>query len=143
MQRKRSWSYYLLLIGIAAFVIAIGVLRHDETSTDDSSEVSNLASTTFMLICTLGPGVLAKELFARLVPVEQLAKNRRRLRRAIATAEAVQREAIRKREQLHLARDWYREEKDRIHANYTLAYREAGGAVQNPYASVREFPRAQ
>jgi hypothetical protein len=150
-RKKPSLWFYLLLVVIGIFVLAIGVLRHDETSSKDASGLSNWAGAAFMLICTLGPGLLAKELFRVLLPVEALAKNRRRVRREIRTAETTQAKAIAALDQLTLNRDWYKQEADQITSTYLLAYREAGGRSTPPVtepapptesapAAVRAFP---
>jgi len=133
--KKKSVWFYLLLVVIGLFIFAVALLRRDETTTDQSSAALNFASAIFMTVVTLGPGLLAKEVFAALIPILQLAKNRRRLRKEIKTAEEKRLRAVHKLDQLHLASEWWRQEAAQITAVYLLAYREAGGrVVTNPYA---------
>jgi hypothetical protein len=151
-RKKPSLWFYLLIALIAIFVLAVGVLRHDETSTDNASPLTNLASSAFMVICTLGPGILAKELFKVLIPVEALARNSHRVRKEIREAQRAQAQAIAKLDQLILNREWHKQESQRITSTYLLAYREAGGKVPTiptPHAAppieaapgaVRSFP---
>ncbi len=128
-RKKPSVWFYLLIALIGIFVLAIGVLRHEETSTASSSALTNFASAAFMVICTLGPGILAKELFKVLIPVEAVARNTRRVRREIRNAQRAQAIAIAKLDQLILNREWHKQESQRITSIYLLAYREAGGKV--------------
>src|ERR1051325_1164838 len=97
-KRKTLW-YYLTCAAIALVIFAVTVLRHDETTTAESSALTNAASSIFLAVLTLGPGLLAKEGFLRLFPVAQLSRDRRRLRRKIHRDEQKCSAASYKREQ--------------------------------------------
>lgn len=141
---KRIW-FALLLIGITLFVISIAVLWQDNTASEDTSKLANWASAVFLSIAVAGPGLLAKVVFANLVPAEAHAKNRRRLLREIKRAESIRQKAAEKLRRLRDWHSWYVQEANRMRNIYTLAYQEARAkntrtaktrvAVENPYQS--------
>ncbi len=137
---KRFW-YYALLTGIALFVISMALLWRDNTATEDSDNLTNLASATFLVFVVCGPGLLAKQVFGMLVPVEELAKNRRRLLREIKNAEEIRSKAAATKARLQLAYHFYEQESTRMRSIYLLSYKEAGGkSKENPY-NVTEMRR--
>jgi hypothetical protein len=134
-----------LLIAIV-FVISMGVLWLENTASEDTSMLANWASAIFLSIAVAGPGLLAKAVFANLVPAEAHAKNRRRLLREIRRAEALRQKAAAEIRTIQNWRSWYVQEANRMRSIYTLAYREASGRststtqprehqVENPYQS--------
>lgn len=130
---KRFW-YYALLIGIALFVMSMALLWRDNTASEDSNDLTNTASAVFLVFVVCGPGLLAKQVFGMLVPVEELAKNRRRLLREIKNAEAIRSSAVAAKTRLQTWYAWYVQESSRMRSIYLLAYKEAGGkAKENPY----------
>jgi hypothetical protein len=130
---NRYW-YYALLLAIAAFVISMAVLWRDNTATDSKNDLTNWAATIFLLCVVCGPGLLAKQVFTLLVPVEQHAKNRRRLLREISRAETTREQAAATKTRIQLLRAWWEQERDCMHAIYMLNYKEAGGTkTENPY----------
>jgi hypothetical protein len=130
---KRLW-YYLLLTGIALFVLSMAVLWHDNTATEDTSPIATWAAAIFLAFMVCGPSLLAKQLFTLLVPVEALAKNRRRLKREIAKAEATQTKAKEEKTRIQSWHGWYVQESNKMRSIYLLNYKEAGGRkAENPY----------
>lgn len=130
---NRFW-YYLLLIGIALFVLSMGLLWRDNTAAEDSNDLTSIAAAVFLVFVVCGPGLLAKQVFTLLVPVESHAKNRRRLLREIRKAELVRSKAAAAKAQVQNWYAWYLQESNRMRNIYLLAYREAGGTKQeNPY----------
>ena len=135
--KKRIW-FALLLIGITAFVISMALLWRDNTTSEDTSMLANWASAIFLSIAVAGPGLLAKAVFANLVPAEAHAKNRRRLLREIKRAQSVREQAAEEIRLLQNWHSWYVQEANRMRSIYTLAYHEAGGKktmTENPYQS--------
>jgi len=137
--------YPLLLVIIMLFVVSMALLWRENTQSEDTSTLANWASAIFLSMAVAGPGLLAKAVFALLVPAEAHAKNRRRLLREINRAEAARKEAA---QQIHRLQDWhswYVQEAQRMRAKYTLAYREVNAKnttppaerkrVENPYHS--------
>lgn len=134
-------TYYLLIIGIAVFVLSMALLWQDNTATDNANDLTSWAAATFLVFVVCGPGLLAKHIFTLLVPVEQHAKNRRRLQREIKHAEETRRGAAATKTRLQLVYAWYQQEAERMRSIYTLNYKEAGGRrAENPY-NVRELRR--
>lgn len=140
---KRFW-YAALLIGIALFVISMALLWRDNTASEDSDELTTWASAIFLVFVVCGPGLLAKQVFGMLVPVEELAKNRRRLLREIKRAEEIRVKAAAAKTRIQNWYAWYVQESSRMRSIYTLAYRETSGKnttqshehkVENPYQS--------
>lgn len=135
--KKRLWLA-LLLVGIAAFVISMALLWRDNTASEDTDALSTWAAAVFLSIAVAGPGLLAKAVFANLVPAEAHAKNRRRLLREITRAEAIRKKAAEELRQMESWRSWYLQEANRMRSIYTLAYNEARAkktrVVENPYA---------
>ena len=127
--RKPKINYVLIGVSLAIALIAftMGILRRDEVADPNASWLSNAANSLFMVALVLGPSLVAHELFKRLVPVEELARERRRLRKNIRLAEKHRKRALDMLDQLTLHRDWHRQESTQIKAVYLLAYREAGG----------------
>jgi hypothetical protein len=130
-----------LMVAIV-FVLSMGVLWLENTASEDTSTLANWASAIFLSIAVAGPGLLAKAVFAALVPAEAHAKNRRRLLREIKRAETVRQKAIDGIQQIETWHSWYVQEANRMRSIYTLAYREASGKntarehkVENPYQS--------
>jgi len=139
----RLWLAPLLVAVV--FVISMGVLWLENTASEDTSTLANWASAIFLSIAVAGPGLLAKAVFANLVPAEAHAKNRRRLLREIQRAEAIRQKAVDGIRQIQNWRSWYVQEANRMRNIYTLAYQEARAkntrtaktrvAVENPYQS--------
>lgn len=119
--------YYLLLVIIALLVISMALLWRDNTQTEDTSALANWASAIFLSIAVAGPGLLAKAVFALLVPAEAHAKNRRRLLREIKRAETARKAAADEIQRIENWHSWYVQEANRMRSIYTLAYREASG----------------
>jgi len=133
---KRFWLAPLLIAVV--FVISMGMLWLENTASEDTSTLANWASAIFLSIAVAGPGLLAKAVFANLVPAEAHAKNRRRLLREIKRAQSVRQQAAEEIRLLQNWHSWYVQEANRMRSIYTLAYREAGGKktmTENPYQS--------
>lgn len=133
-EREQARWFYLVVASIALLALSIAILRHDETSVEGSSGLSNWSGAIFLLFVTLGPGLLAKHVLTALLPVEQLSKNIRRLRRLIKRAHVTQARAIRELDRISLWQAYWDQESEQITATYLLEYRlqEPG---PNPYAS--------
>lgn len=132
---KRLW-FYALLVGIALFVGSMALLWRDNTATDDTDVLTSWASAIFLVFVVCGPGLVARKTFDVMVPVEELAKNRRRLLREIKRAEAARNNAVQEKSRLQTWYAWYVQESNRMRSIYMLAYKEAGGkGVENPYVS--------
>lgn len=128
----KPW-YYLTLTAIALFVMSMAVLWHDNTATDDTSPIATWAAAIFLAFMVCGPSLLAKQLFTLLVPVERLAKNRRRLKREIAKTEGTRAKAKADKARIQSWHAWYEQESSRMRSIYMLKYKEAGGRKANPY----------
>jgi hypothetical protein len=122
-QREQSRWFYLVVASIALFALAIAILRHDETSVEESSGLSNWSSAIFLLFVTLGPGLLAKHVLTALLPVDQLTKNTHRLRRLITRAQRAQARAITELDRISLWQAYWDQESEQITATYLLEYR--------------------
>ena len=140
---KRFW-YAALLIGIALFVGSMALLWRDNTASEDSDTLTTWASAIFLVFVVCGPGLVAKWVFGNLIPVEELAKNRRRLLRESKRAEDIRVKAVAAKTRIQNWYAWYVQESTRMRSIYTLAYREASGKspnttppgkVENPYQS--------
>ena len=95
-----------------------------------------------MVALILGPSLLAHELFKRLIPVERLARERRRLRRKLHEDQQRCTQAKERIDKRSFQAQWWKEQRDMLSATYTLSFREWGGrvheqpalrAVKNPY----------
>lgn len=132
---NRYW-YYALLVAIALFVASMAVLWRDNTATDNTNDLTTWAATIFLLCVVCGPGLLAKQVFTLLVPVEQHAKNCRRLLREISRAETAREQAAATKTRIQTLFAWAGQEATRMRAIYLLNYKEAGGKkAENPYGS--------
>lgn len=133
--RANARWFSLVVASIALLALSIAILRHDETSVEASSGLSNWSSTIFLLFVTLGPGLLAKHVLTALLPVEQLSKNIRRLRHLIKRAHATRARAIKELDRISLWQAYWDQESEQITATYLLEYRlqEPG----NPYTTGR------
>jgi hypothetical protein len=132
VSHARAW-FYALIAAIFLFGVSVAALRYEEARAEGVPLTTVLAATTFLVFVTLVPGLLAKEVFVNLVPIEELRRRRRLLRRYIQDAHKRQKKAEHELDQIVLKRDWHRQESDRLRAVYMLAYREAGGTLDNPY----------
>ena len=140
---KRFW-YGALLIGIALFVGSMALLWRDNTASEDSDQLTTWASAVFLVFVVCGPGLVAKWVFGSLIPVEELAKNRRRLLRESRRAEELRAKAATAKARIQNWYAWYVQETTRMRNIYLLAYREASGKntthrrdqrTENPYQS--------
>jgi hypothetical protein len=132
--------YPIVLVVIALLVISTALLWRDNTASEDTDTLTTWASAIFLSIAVTGPGLLAKAVFALLVPAEAHAKNRRRLLREIKRAETIRQKAAEKLQRLQDWHSWYVQEANRMHSIYLLAYHEARAKnartrVENPYQS--------
>lgn len=137
---KRLW-YYLVLLVIALLVVSMAILWRDNTATEDTSTLTSWASAIFLCAVVCGPGLLAKALFAQLVPAQAHAKNRRRLLREIKRAQTASSAAAALIKNIQMWHSWWTQEAKRMRNLYSLAYREAGGKKDNPYANVADWRR--
>ncbi len=140
----RRTIYYALIGGIVIFVMSMALLWRDNTASEDSDALTTWASAIFLVFVVCGPGLLAKQVFGMLVPVEELAKNRRRLLRESKRAEEIRVKAVAAKTRIQNWYAWYVQESGRMRSIYLLAYREASGKnttrprelkVENPYQS--------
>lgn len=140
----RRVIYYALIVGIVIFVVSMALLWRDNTASEETDSLTNWASAIFLVFVVCGPGLLAEKVFATLVPVEELAKNRRRLLRERKRAEEIRVKAVAAKTRIQNWYAWYVQESSRMRSIYLLAYREASNKngtqsreqkVENPYQS--------
>jgi cell shape-determining protein MreC len=134
---KRFW-YYGLLIAIALFVSSMAVLWRDNTASEDSNDLTSAASVVFLVFVVCGPGLLAKQVFGMLVPVEQYAKERRRLRAELKAVNAAHKEAEQAIKDIERLHNWYLGASKMMVHSYERAYNEnASKPHDNPYTKKR------
>lgn len=132
---NRLW-YSLVLLTIALLVVSMAILWRDNTASEDTSTLTSWAGAIFLCAVVCGPGLLAKALFAQLVPAQAHAKNRRRLLREIKRAQTASSAAAARITNIQLWHSWWTQEANRMRNRYMLAYREAR-KNDNPYANGR------
>jgi hypothetical protein len=115
------------------FVLSVAALWYEDLRADGVPLTTVLGSMVFLVFVTMGPALLAKQVFEILVPLEEQLRHRRLLVRYLGDAKKRAGKAEHDLRQVVLEREWYRQERERLRAAYLLAYRAAGGKLDNPY----------